>query len=240
MNLSDLCVVTWADASNHNRPDKSSSLGIVTGIAPRQLLCGEEVQVAVVQWKSGKTPRQCLGSNGAEVQAITEGENQNYQIRGLLLEFTGVRLERDSMHEQVSKVPGALVMDSRGIYDAATRNVSALHGLRESRAGYELTIAVINAVKAKTSLRWVCGLAQLADSLTKANDRKTFLQFLAQKQYWRLVDDETFTAGRKVNKRRLEQKAAEKEELFISWVQTQAAKHGWPWLDEPVQYHPFD
>ena len=167
-------------------------------------------------------------------------QNQNYQIRGLLLEFTGVRLERNSMHEQVSKVPGALMMDSRGIYDAATRNVSALHGLRESRAGYELTIAVINAVKAKTSLRWVCGLAQLADSLTKANDRKTFLQFLAQKQYWRLVDDETFTAGRKVNKRRLEQKAAEKEELFISWVQTQAAKHGWPWLDEPVQYHPFD
>ena len=128
-------------------------------------------------------------------------------------------------------------MDSRGIYDAATRNVSALHGLRESRAGYELTIAVINAVKAKTSLRWVCGLVQLADSLTKANDRKTFLQFLTQKQYWRLVDDETF---RKVNKRRLEQKAAEKEELFISWVKTQAAKHSWPWLDEPVKYHPLD
>ena len=69
------------------RPDKSSFLGVVTGIAPRQLLCGEEVQVAVIQWKSGKTPRQCLGSNGAEAQAITEGENEDYQIRGLLLEF---------------------------------------------------------------------------------------------------------------------------------------------------------
>ena len=35
-----------------------------------------------------------------------------------------------------------IVYDSRGIYDAMTRNVSPLHGLRDSRAGYELTLAV--------------------------------------------------------------------------------------------------
>ena len=47
----------------------------------KEALAGEEVQIAVVQWKSGRTPRQCLGSNGAEVQAITIGEDQNFQIR---------------------------------------------------------------------------------------------------------------------------------------------------------------
>eukprot|EP00435_Cladocopium_sp_Y103_P048004 s1476_g14.t1 len=53
-----------------------------------------------------------------------------------------------------------------------------LHGLRDSRAGYELTLAVAQAQKAKSQFRWECGLAQLADSLTKCNGRKAILQFL--------------------------------------------------------------
>ena len=241
ISLDQLCVATWTDASNHNRPDRGSTIGIVTGIAPKQLLHGEECQISIVQWKSGRTPRQCLGSNGAEVQALTIGEDQNFQIRGLLLEFSGVTLDRNRLHEQVAQVPGVLIMDSKGIFDAATRNLSALHGLRESRAGYELTLAVLQAVKAGTVMRWVCGLAQLADSLTKA-DRKTFLQFLSQKQHWRLVDDETFTAGKKLGKRKLEQMMRERESLFVAWVKTQAETNGWPWLtdEEEVQYTPFD
>ena len=233
ITLEDLSVITWADASNHNRADKSSSIGIVSGIAPKSFLSGEEAQVAIVQWKSGKTPRQCLGSNGAEVQAITIGEDQNYQIRALLYEVSGRDLDRQKMHQQVATVPGALVMDSRGIYDAATRNLSALH---ESRAGYELTLAVIQAVKAMTVFRWVCGLAQLADSLTKFADRKNFLQFLAQRQYWRLVDDQTFTAGRKLTKRALEQKLKEEESYFVDAVRELAERNNWPWIEAEIRY----
>ena len=48
-------------------------------------------------------------------------------------------MKRGLVHETARQVPGALVMDSRGIYDAMTRNISSLHGLRDSRAGYELT-----------------------------------------------------------------------------------------------------
>ena len=167
--MEDIAVITWADASNHNRPDRSSTVGIITGAAPRQFLSGEECQVAILQWKSGKTPRQCLGSNGAEVQSITIGEDMNFSIRGLIYEISGRRLLRERLHEQISTVPGCLVMDSRGIYDAMTRNMSPLHGLRDSRAGYELTVSVNQATRALTKLRWVNGLAQLADSLTKSS-----------------------------------------------------------------------
>ena len=80
-----LTVVTWADASQSNRPDKSSTLGTITGIAPSQIVEGEEVEVALVHWKTAKTPRQCLGSNGAEVQAITEGEDFTYKVRTMLM-----------------------------------------------------------------------------------------------------------------------------------------------------------
>ena len=77
---------------------------------------------------------------------------------------------------------GIIVMDTRGIFDAMTRNVSSLHGLRSSRAGYELTLGVQQALKIKTGFRWVNGLAMLADCLTKSSERKIFLQFLAEGQ----------------------------------------------------------
>ena len=57
LRLEDLTVVTWCDASQHNRPDKSSTHGLVTGVAPRALLEGEECEIAIVTWKSSKTPR---------------------------------------------------------------------------------------------------------------------------------------------------------------------------------------
>ena len=186
-----------------------------------------------MQWKSGKTPRQCLGSNGAEVQAITMGEDQNYQIRLLLAEFAGEKIQRDKLHDAVKVVAGAVVMDSRGIYDAMTRNLSSLHGLRDSRAGYELTLAVNQALRAGTELRWVNGLAQLGDSLTKFGARKTILQFFSQKQFWRLVHDDKFEAGRKIHKRALEKKWREMQANFVDTLRGLAAKHNWPWdLDD--------
>ena len=144
----------------------------------------------------------------------------NFQIRGLFYELCGHQLERKELHRQIASVPGAVVMDSKGIYDASTRNLSSLHGLRDSRAGYELTLAVIQAQKAGPLFRWVCGLAQLADTLTKYND-------------------ETFTAGRKVHKKALERKLREDQDFFVAAVKEMAEKSGWPWIEEDVQYHPF-
>ena len=57
-------MVTWADASQHNRPDRSNTLGVLTGIGPTTPLEGEEVQFALVQWKLGRTPRQHDGRAG--------------------------------------------------------------------------------------------------------------------------------------------------------------------------------
>lgn len=235
--LTQLAVITWADASNHNRPDRASTIGTLTGIGPAGLLRGEEHDIALLQWKSGKTPRQCLGSNGAEVQSITIGEDQNYKIRGLVFEMTGEELRRDAIHEQVATIEGGLVMDSRGIYDAATRNLSALHGLRDSRAGYELTVSINQARRARTELRWVNGLAQLADGLTKAENRKTFLSFFTKNQYWRLIHDESFTAGRKLHKKELERQLKAQQESFVSWVKSQAEAFHWPWDEGPLLHY---
>lgn len=82
-------------------------------------------------------------------------------------------------------------------------------------------------------------LAQLADTLTKYNDRKALLQFLSQRQFWKLVRDETFTAGRKMHKKALERKLREDQEYLVAAVKDMADKSGWPWIEDDVQYHPF-
>ena len=231
-DLRDLSVVVWADASNHNRPDKSSTMGIIAGVAPKTILNGSEEAISVIQWKSSKTPRQCLGSNGAEVQAITIGEDMVFHIRALLAEFRGIKLERYRLFETIrDETTGALIMDSRGIYDAATRNMSSLHGLRESRAGYELTLAINQATLTGTQLRWVNGLAQLGDSLTKWQARKAILQFLANGQRWKLVDDPMFVAGKKLGKKALERQVEDRQSFFLRWIRKVADENHWPWQE---------
>ena len=92
-------------------------------------------------------------------------------------------------------------MDSRGVFDAAkaTRNdESALHGLRISRAGYELAAAVTQARKLGTYMRWGYGGARLADSLTKLNARKTWLVFSAAGQT-HVMHDPSFESFKKVH-----------------------------------------
>ena len=100
-------------------------MGIIAGLAPKT----SEEAILVIQ----SNPRQCLGSNGAKVQAIAIGEDiyMVFHIRALLAEFRGIKLVRYKLFETIrDETSGALIMDSRGIYDAATR-MSSLHGLRE-------------------------------------------------------------------------------------------------------------
>ena len=230
-------MVVWADASNHNRPDGSSTIGIVAGVAPMEILSGSRQQVALIQWKSSKTPRQCLGSNGAEVQSITEGEDLCFRLRALLAEVSGEVITRHNLPMLVKeKTQGALVMDSKGIYDAMTRNVSALHGLRSARAGYELTLSVSQALLINTSLRWVNGDAQLGDALTKGGtSKKMLMQFFSNDQFWQLTHDPDFVAGKKLRKKNLEKQLQEKQDKFVSLVQLMAEQCRFPWPTQADQ-----
>lgn len=55
--------------------------------------------MALLTWRSSKTPRQVLGSSGAEVQAVTEAEDTVFRTRAYLAEMGGVIFQRESLHE---------------------------------------------------------------------------------------------------------------------------------------------
>ncbi|OLQ07002.1 putative ribosome biogenesis protein RLP24 [Symbiodinium microadriaticum] len=214
-----ISTVVWADASQGNRPNKSSTVGYLACYGPRSLLDGEEGTLALIAWKSSKAPRETLGSNGAEVQAITIGEDSCFLLRAVWFELNGGTVTRESLEAELkARTHGALITDSRGIFDAMTRNLSSLHGLRSSRAGFELTVSYQQALRIGTKLRWVNGAAQLADGLTKAapSARKGLLEFLTRGQKWSIVYDPSFTAGKKLTKAKLQQMLKSQEETFVS------------------------
>ena len=91
-----LATITWSDAAQNNRPNKSSAVGILTCLAPVSILSGEYVPMIIVSWKSSKAPREVLGSNGSEVQAITIGEDLLYQVCCAWLEAHGYPPTRGS------------------------------------------------------------------------------------------------------------------------------------------------
>ena len=235
-----IATVVWADASQGNRPKKASTIGYVAGYAPRSILDGEEEHVALVSWRSTKAPRGSLGSNGSEVQAITVGEDVVFLLRAVWFELHGGQVARGRLeHDLAHNTTGGLMMDSRGVFDAMTRNLSSLHGLRSSRAGYELVIAVQQALKLRTHLRWVNGLAMLADGLTKAGNKKDLLNFFVNRQRWSIIHDESFTAGKKLHKVSLQKKLAENVECFLTALSAFARQSDLPQLfdevEEPVE-----
>ena len=230
----EIATIVWGDASQGNRPNKSSTIGYVAGYSPREILEGSEESVALITWRSAKAPRDSLGSNGSEVQAITAGEDITFLLRTLWFEVHGGILSRGTIEQQIREnTEGCLVTDSRGIYDAMTRNMSSLHGLRSSRAGFELTVAVQQALRINTRLRWVNGLAMLADAMTKAGAKKSFMHFLINGQKWSIVHDESFTAGKKIHKATLRKKLTAQQKFFVECLRKFSLENQLPWFEEP-------
>ena len=198
-------------------------MGIIVGMVPRSFLQGEEQTVALLTLRSSKTPRQVLGSNGAEVQAVTEAEDTVFRTRAYLAELGGIVFQRESLHQLVEQhTSGEVVMDTRGIYDAATRNVSSLHSLRSGRAGYELTLSVAQAVQVGTVGARRCTVGGFPNKVGHS----------AAGQRWRLVHDPKFEAGRKVQKKELERMMQEHHSNFIGVIRDMAIKNRWPWIED--------
>ena len=194
----DLVQVLWADASEGNRHDGSSTCGYVGGVTGKNFKSGKEDDVDIVSWRAFKAPRKVAGSNGAESQAIEFAEEALWLQRLMWCEVHGVRVERWKWNSIVKLVGGILITDSRGIYDGLTRHESPQLKLRSLRGGEELGAAKQQILATDVEVRWVNGMAELADAMTKAGTvaRKTFGEYLINYR-WKCSYDERFEAGKK-------------------------------------------
>ena len=104
------------------------------------------------------------------------------------------------------RIPAALVLDCRGVYDALARSESSCLGLKDKKSGLEALALKQNLVQLKTGLRWCHSLAQLADCMTKNDDKsRASFELLQRRNYkWKIVADPSFMAAKKRTQRGLD------------------------------------
>lgn len=192
----DLIITTWVDAAHANRPDGSSTKGILVGCSTSKLLDGDLCPVSPMYWSSSKITRVCRSSAAAVTRAAVDGEDIMYSVRFQLSEFLGFPPNIWNCDEVVNHVPGVLVSDSKNVYDRLSQTMLTLRGA-EKRSDLE-TLCLKEATEtASVKVRWVNGDSQLANSLTKDSEPHQCLLFLNKNCRWRIVYDANLISGKK-------------------------------------------
>ena len=215
----DLVLIGWTDAAVANRPDMSSIGAYVIGLTHANILDGVRSPVNIISWKSGKLPRVAKSSISAEVQALAEGEQELMFCRVLLAELLGYPLDLRVPEESARRVPGALVIDAKSVFDAFPKGAgtSAAFSMKEKYATLELLALSENMRKQCTALPWVSSDAQLADGLTKASAQDAFKAFMMKGHKWNVRYDPGFIAAKK-KKKMLQSEMTESEfPSDLSW-----------------------
>ena len=198
----EMSVVGWSDASWACRREGSSQGGYIIGVANKTFLEQAESLISVISWHSGKLARVVRSSNSAELQAAAGAEGELSYIRLCSRELVGETIPLQRWQEAAAQIPSALVLNSRGVYDALARCESACMGLkdkRSKRSGLEAMSLKRSLVETRCGLRWTHSAAQLADCMTKESEeaQKPFELLKRRGWKWRLVFDPSFTSARK-------------------------------------------
>ena len=188
-------MVCWSDASWANRPDGTSAGGYLIGLCDRKILDGAKTHVTMVSWNSNKLRRVARSSLAAEVQAMSNAEDELHLVRGAWAEFNGSDFQLEDPDETIKQVPGTIIIDAKSIYDTLVSQNQPLQ-LQEKRTALELLAYLKNTELNNTSTRWVHGEANLADALTKINASGMLREFMLTSE-WLIVQDDKQRSAKK-------------------------------------------
>ena len=76
-----MVVVTMGDQAHSNRPDGSSTGGLINFLGGPELLDSSSGGMVMVSWRTWKLRRVAIHSNDAEIQAMVEAEDVNFRTR---------------------------------------------------------------------------------------------------------------------------------------------------------------
>jgi hypothetical protein len=193
----DMVVIAWADAAYANGVDGTrKKKGIFIGVGPKELLQGAECPVTPVFWQSAKIDRVCRSSGCSETRAVVDAEDELFAIRYQWSEMMGHNPNLREPDDHVKKVVGVVVTDSRNVYDKMQKTMITPKGA-EKRADIEILCLKEAEQYSGTILRWVHSDAQLANSLTKADQPWQISLFYKMSSRWKIVYDPNMTSAKK-------------------------------------------
>ncbi|CAK0871003.1 unnamed protein product, partial [Prorocentrum cordatum] len=191
-----LVPVEWSDSSEANRPDGKSTKGLVAGLAPLKILKGDEADVSLISWKSGKIDRGCRSSVACETRSAEDAEDELFGIKLQWLEILGNNVDWRNPEGILRRLPGAVVVDSKGLHDKLQTTFYTFRG-REKRTDVEAMTLKEGTQAANNWMLWVHGDAQLANSLTKGHEPGQLRMYFNNGHRWKLVYDEKYQSARR-------------------------------------------
>ncbi|CAK0890632.1 unnamed protein product [Prorocentrum cordatum] len=191
-----LVPIEWSDSSESNRPDGKSTKGLVASMAPLKILKGDETDVSLVSWKSGKIDLGCRSSVACETRSAVDAEDELFGIKLQWLEMLGNTIDWRNPEDTLAKLPGAVVVDAKGLYDKLHTTVYTFRG-KEKGIDVEAMTLKEGTQAANNWMLWVHGDAQLANSLTKGHEPGQLRMYFSSGYRWKLVYDAKYQSVRK-------------------------------------------
>ncbi|CAE7794276.1 RE2 [Symbiodinium sp. CCMP2592] len=190
--------VAWSDASLANRPDGTSTGGLLVGMmSPKSMELGQG-KINVISWRSYKLPRVARSSLSAEAQALSNCEQELMYARLAWFELNGGKVDVNNPAAGTSQVPGHLIIDARGVYDTLMKADPGMasFNVKDKYTSLELMGISENLQSQGTILNWCDSDHQLADGLTKSAKQDVLKKFLLQGR-WRLRHPGAFMSAKR-------------------------------------------
>ena len=164
--LEDWRLVCISDAGWATRESGDSQGGYLLLIAESKMLKRERARCWLVDWSSKKLKRTVRSSVAAETLAGQNGLDAT-ELFQALLEETLHGTTPKQFREMTPEHEAALVIDSKGFYDAITRSCCSQAISVERRLQIDYAIAKETMTKQHITGFWVNNLRMAADCLTK-------------------------------------------------------------------------
>ena len=99
-------------------PPDQMALHSWSSFANSELLQGRKSNMSLIPWHSSRLRRVARSSSAAETQAVAYGDDEGVYIRLCLKEVLFGQLDLRNWQSETRQIPGAMVVDCRGVHDA--------------------------------------------------------------------------------------------------------------------------
>ena len=218
VDLTNATIVHLADSGHANgTPDHNEILryrsvgGYFILAASPGLLEGETVRANILAYNSGQTKRVCRSTLAAEASHLAEAVESGGWITVLLEEALVGDLDLKNWPDILERRDRIYVTDARSVYDYLQKDSTSTSS--DKRMAIEGALLRETVRKPRAHVRWIDGMQNIADVLTKATADKTVLkQFMRDGCLSLVQTEQNFQAKEKKRLERQSRKQVVKRE----------------------------
>ncbi|CAK9044814.1 Retrovirus-related Pol polyprotein from transposon TNT 1-94 [Durusdinium trenchii] len=192
VNLAEGVMVMLSDsghANNNEAGDKKfRSVGFFILIANPGFLHGDEVRCNVLSFHSGTTKRVCRSTLAAEASHLAEAVEAGDWMIVLLEEALTGELDLKNWPEIIKRRQRVYVTDAKSVYDYLEKDSTSTSS--DKRMAIEGALLRETVRQDGAHVRWIDGMQNIADVLTKMGADKTMLREFLRTGKLSLVQNE--------------------------------------------------